>query len=148
MSRGVSWAIYLNLFWALTVLGSVLASMILKFLKQGGTMVTCEMSKETDNCIYFVIYIQGKSQASHFHVLPVKKWLYGAYLRQVLAQRWMKFQTKLQSASATGISFGPMLLDRGRLKYKLEVAPFDDFHAALEKAMGKRGSQPKQVLKF
>jgi len=30
----------------------------------------------------------------------------------------------------------------------MELVPFNDFHTALDKALGKLGSQPKQVLTF
>lgn len=31
---------------------------------------------------------------------------------------------------------------------RMELVPFDDFSSALDKALGKLGSQPKQVIKF
>lgn len=40
------------------------------------------------------------------------------------------------------------LAREGKLKYEMELVSFDDFHTALDKALGKLGSQPKQVLKF
>jgi len=30
----------------------------------------------------------------------------------------------------------------------MELVPFKDFHLALDKALGKHGSQPKQVITF
>ncbi|CAN4119018.1 unnamed protein product [Withania somnifera] len=36
----------------------------------------------------------------------------------------------------------------GKLKYEMELVPFNDFRKALDKAMGKHGSQRKQVLIF
>ncbi|XVF20173.1 hypothetical protein REPUB_Repub11eG0175300 [Reevesia pubescens] len=40
------------------------------------------------------------------------------------------------------------LAQEGKLKYEMELVPFDNFHTALDKALGKLGSQPKQVIKF
>ncbi|XP_058748478.1 protein MAIN-LIKE 2-like isoform X3 [Vicia villosa] len=40
------------------------------------------------------------------------------------------------------------LVQDGKLKYKMELTPFNDFNTALDKALGKLGSQPKQVIKF
>ncbi|XP_038994834.1 enoyl-[acyl-carrier-protein] reductase, mitochondrial-like [Hibiscus syriacus] len=40
------------------------------------------------------------------------------------------------------------LAQEGKLKYEMELVPFDNFGTALEKAIGKHGSQPKQVIKF
>lgn len=31
---------------------------------------------------------------------------------------------------------------------RMELTPFNDFNTALDKALGKLGSQPKQVIKF
>lgn len=31
---------------------------------------------------------------------------------------------------------------------RMELVPFDDFSSALDKSLGKLGSQPKQVIKF
>ena len=40
------------------------------------------------------------------------------------------------------------LVHEGKLKYNMELAPFSDFNTSLDKALGKLGSQPKQVIKF
>lgn len=40
------------------------------------------------------------------------------------------------------------LTREGKLIYDMELVPFNNFQTALEKALGKLGSQPKQVIKF
>ncbi|XP_049367102.1 enoyl-[acyl-carrier-protein] reductase, mitochondrial-like [Solanum verrucosum] len=109
--------------------GGNAASLILKFLKQGGTMVTYGgMSKKP---------ITVSTSAFIFKELT----LTGFWL-----QRWMSSDKAEERQSMIDYLLG--LCRDGKLKYELEVARFDDFHTALEKAMGKRGRQPKQVLKF
>ncbi|XP_004251281.1 enoyl-[acyl-carrier-protein] reductase, mitochondrial [Solanum lycopersicum] len=109
--------------------GGNAASLILKFLKQGGTMVTYGgMSKKP---------ITVSTSAFIFKELT----LTGFWL-----QRWMSSDKAEERQSMIDYLLG--LCRDGKLKYELEVSPFDDFHTALEKAMGKRGRQPKQVLKF
>lgn len=109
--------------------GGNAASLILKFLKQGGTMVTYGgMSKKP---------ITVSTSAFIFKELT----LTGFWL-----QRWMSSDKAEERQTMIDYLLG--LCRDGKLKYELEVAPFDDFHTALEKAMGKRGRQPKQVLKF
>lgn len=109
--------------------GGNAASVILKFLKQGGTMVTYGgMSKKP---------ITVSTSSFIFKELTLK----GFWL-----QRWMSSDKSEERQSMINYLLG--LCRDGKLKYEFEVAPFDDFHTALEKAMGKRGSQPKQVLKF
>lgn len=109
--------------------GGNAASLILKFLKQGGTMVTYGgMSKKP---------ITVSTSSFIFKELT----LTGFWL-----QRWMSSDKAKERQSMIDYLLG--LCRDGKLKYELEVAPFDDFHTALEKAMGKRGRQPKQVLKF
>ncbi|KAK6776838.1 hypothetical protein RDI58_027839 [Solanum bulbocastanum] len=109
--------------------GGNAASLILKFLKQGGTMVTYGgMSKKP---------ITVSTSAFIFKELT----LTGFWL-----QRWMSSDKAEERQSMIDYLLG--LCRDGKLKYELEVAPFDDFDTALEKAMGKRGRQPKQVLKF
>ncbi|KAM3398586.1 enoyl-OS-acyl-carrier-protein [Capsicum galapagoense] len=109
--------------------GGNAASLILKFLKQGGTMVTYGgMSKKP-------ITVSTSSFIFKEHTLK------GFWL-----QRWMSSDKTEERQSMIDYLLG--LCRDGKLKYELEMAPFDDFHTALEKAMGKRGRQPKQVLKF
>ncbi|CAN0860008.1 Enoyl-[acyl-carrier-protein] reductase, mitochondrial [Linum grandiflorum] len=40
------------------------------------------------------------------------------------------------------------LAQEGKLKYEMELVPFDSFGVSLDKALGKLGSQPKQVIIF
>uniref|UniRef100_A0A1S3XE37 Probable trans-2-enoyl-CoA reductase, mitochondrial n=1 Tax=Nicotiana tabacum TaxID=4097 RepID=A0A1S3XE37_TOBAC len=109
--------------------GGTAASLVLKFLKQGGTMVTYGgMSKRP---------ITVSTSSYIFKELT---------LRGFWLQRWMSSDKAEECRSMIDYLLG--LCRDGKLKYELEVAPFDDFHSGLEKAMGKRGSQPKQVLKF
>ncbi|KAG4945307.1 hypothetical protein JHK87_041314 [Glycine soja] len=51
-------------------------------------------------------------------------------------------QCVIQIAKSRGIPNINIIRDR------MELTPFDDFNTALDKAMGKLGSQPKQVIKF
>ncbi|KAL4610325.1 hypothetical protein ACB092_08G042800 [Castanea dentata] len=109
--------------------GGNAASLVLKFLRQSGTMVTYGgMSKKP---------ITVSTSSFIFKDLS---------LRGFWLQKWM--------SSDKANECRPMidyLLDRareGKLKYEMELVPFNDFHTALDKALGKLGSQPKQVLTF
>ncbi|XP_050213939.1 enoyl-[acyl-carrier-protein] reductase, mitochondrial [Mercurialis annua] len=105
------------------------ASLVLKFLRQGGTMVTYDgMSKKpvtvsTSSFIFKDLSLRGF-------------WL----------QKWMTSDKAKECRDM--IDYLLCLAREGKLKYEMEVVPFDDFHTALDKALGKQGSQPKQVLKF
>jgi len=63
---------------------------------------------------------------------------------------WMQNWTNLHTVN----EFKPMtdyllrLVRDGQLKYIMETVPFQDFNAALQKALGKQGHSPKQVLVF
>ncbi|TVU01226.1 hypothetical protein EJB05_53328, partial [Eragrostis curvula] len=109
--------------------GGNAASLVLKFLRQGGTMVTYGgMSKKpvTVPTSYFIfkdISLQGF-------------WL----------QKWMN-SDKADDCRTT-IDYLLGLVHEGKLKYEMEVSPLTDFSLALEKAMGKHGSHPKQVIRF
>lgn len=46
------------------------------------------------------------------------------------------------------ILYSVLMLAYSQFSYRMEMVPFNDFHTALEKAMGKQGSRGKQVLKF
>ncbi|KAM4095493.1 hypothetical protein ACJW30_08G033400 [Castanea mollissima] len=105
--------------------GGNAASLVLKFLRQSGTMVTYGgMSKKP---------ITVSTSSFIFKDLS---------LRGFWLQKWM--------SSDKANECRPMidyLLDRareGKLKYEMELVPFNDFHTALDKALGKLGSQPKQ----
>ncbi|EEF32141.1 enoyl-[acyl-carrier-protein] reductase, mitochondrial [Ricinus communis] len=105
------------------------ASLVLKFLRQGGTMVTYGgMSKKpvtvsTSSFIFKDLSLRGF-------------WL----------QKWMTSDKAKECRNM--IDYLLCLAQEGKLKYEMELVPFDDFHVALDKALGKLGSQPKQVLKF
>ncbi|XP_043697572.1 enoyl-[acyl-carrier-protein] reductase, mitochondrial [Telopea speciosissima] len=105
------------------------ATLVLKFLRQGGTMVTYGgMSKKpvtvsTSSFIFKDLALRGF-------------WL----------QKWTTSERAKESRPM--IDYLLDLVRRGELKYEMELVPFDDFHVALDKALGKLGSHPKQVLKF
>lgn len=105
------------------------ASLVLKFLRQGGTMVTYGgMAKKpitisTSSFIFKDLALRGF-------------WL----------QKWMISDKKI--ACRPMIDYLLNLVQSGKLKYEMELVPFSDFNVALDKAMGKLGSQPKQVIKF
>ncbi|KAI4322200.1 hypothetical protein L6164_021917 [Bauhinia variegata] len=109
--------------------GGNAASLVLKFLRQGGTMVTYGgMSKKpvtvsTSSFIFKELSLRGF-------------WL----------QRWLSTEKAGQSREMIDRLLG--LVRDGKLKYEMELVPFNNFHTALDKALGKLGSQPKQVIKF
>ncbi|XP_060168883.1 enoyl-[acyl-carrier-protein] reductase, mitochondrial-like [Lycium barbarum] len=111
----------------LNCVGGNAATLLVKFLKQGGTMVTYGgMSRDpvvvsTSNFIFKDITLKGF-------------WL----------QEWKLSKTKYRD----WIDYLLGLARAGKLKYEMELVSFNDFHKALEKAMGKHGSQRKQVLIF
>ncbi|KAF0889679.1 hypothetical protein E2562_030157 [Oryza meyeriana var. granulata] len=113
----------------LNCVGGNAASVILKILRQGGTMVTYGgMSKKpvtvsTSSFIFKDLSLRGF-------------WL----------QKWMN--SDKAEESRTVIDYLLDLVHEGKLKYEMELTPFSDFRLALEKALGKHGSRPKQVLKF
>ncbi|CAK8536179.1 unnamed protein product [Lathyrus sativus] len=105
------------------------ASLVLKFLRRGGTMVTYGgMSKRpvtvsTSSFIFKELSLRGF-------------WL----------QNWLNTDKTEEGRRMIDRLLG--LVQDGKLKYKMELTPFDDFNTALDKALGKLGSQPKQVIKF
>ncbi|XP_052190572.1 enoyl-[acyl-carrier-protein] reductase, mitochondrial isoform X2 [Diospyros lotus] len=107
--------------------GGNAASLVLKFLRQGGTMVTYGgMSKKpitvsTSSFIFKDVALRGF-------------WL----------QKWMS-SDKAQECRKM-IDYLLSLVREGKLT--TELVPFSAFHTALDKALGKFGSQPKQVIKF
>ncbi|KAE9463496.1 hypothetical protein C3L33_04601, partial [Rhododendron williamsianum] len=84
------------------------ASLVLKFLRQGGTM---DLS-----------------------------------LRGFWLQKWMSSDKAKECRKM--IDHLSSIVREGKLTYEMELVPFSDFHTALDKALGKLGSQPKQVIKF
>ncbi|XP_015874172.3 enoyl-[acyl-carrier-protein] reductase, mitochondrial isoform X1 [Ziziphus jujuba] len=109
--------------------GGNAASLVLKFLRQGGTMVTYGgMSKKP---------ITVSTSSFIFKNLS---------LRGFWLQKWMSADKAKECRGM--IDYLLDLAREGKLKYEMEVTPFDDFHIALDKALGKQGSQPKQIIKF
>lgn len=111
----------------LNCIGGNAANMVVKFLKQGGTMVTYGgMSKKpiTISTPYFI-----------FKDISLK-----GYLLQEKNLDETQYRCSIDHLLA--------LVRAGILQYEMEMVPFKDFHVALEKAMGKQGSQRKQILKF
>ncbi|KAL8208598.1 hypothetical protein R6Q57_008010 [Mikania cordata] len=109
--------------------GGNASSLVLKFLRQGGTMVTYGgMAKKP---------VTVSTSSFIFKELSLK----GFWL-----QKWLS-PDKTEACRET-IDYLLGLIREGKLKYNMELAPFSEFHAALDKALGKHGSQPKQVIKF
>ncbi|GLT33842.1 hypothetical protein SLA2020_084000 [Shorea laevis] len=109
--------------------GGNAASLVLKFLRMGGTMVTYGgMSKKP---------ITVSTSSFIFKDLSLK----GFWL-----QKWLTSDKAKECRSM--IDYLLCLAREGKLKYQMELVPFDNFHTALDKALGKLGSQPKQVIKF
>uniref|UniRef100_A0ACD5YJT3 Uncharacterized protein n=1 Tax=Avena sativa TaxID=4498 RepID=A0ACD5YJT3_AVESA len=109
--------------------GGNAASLILKLLRQGGTMVTYGgMSKKpvtvsTSSFIFKDISLRGF-------------WL----------QKWMNSDKAQDCRTMVDYLLG--LMKEDKLKYEMELTPFSEFGLALDKALGKHGSPPKQVLRF
>lgn len=105
------------------------ASVVLKFLRPGGTMVTYGgMAKKpvtvsTSSFIFKDLSLRGF-------------WL----------QKWMSSDKAEECRNM--IDYLLDLVREGKLRYEMELTPFNNFHVALDKALGKLGSQPKQVIKF
>ncbi|KAL5581155.1 hypothetical protein UlMin_013597 [Ulmus minor] len=109
--------------------GGDAASLVLKFLRQGGTMVTYGgMSKKP---------ITVSTSSFIFKDLSLK----GFWLQKLLSSEKAKECTSM-------IDYLLELVREGKLRYEMELVPFDNFHIALDKSMGKLGSQPKQVITF
>ncbi|KAI3450496.1 hypothetical protein Pfo_007161 [Paulownia fortunei] len=109
--------------------GGNAASLVLKFLKHGGTMVTYGgMSKKP---------ITVSTSSFIFKDLS---------LRGFWLQKWMSSDKAKECREMIDYLLG--LTHSGELKYDMELCPFDQFPSALDKALGKLGSQPKQVIKF
>ncbi|KAL5716802.1 trans-2-enoyl-CoA reductase (NADPH) [Ranunculus cassubicifolius] len=105
------------------------ASLVLKFLRQGGTMVTYGgMSKKpvtvsTSSFIFKDIALRG---------FWLQKWLSAGKSEECRVM----------------IDYLLAVVKEGELKYEMQLVPFDDFSMALDKSLGKQGSQPKQILQF
>ncbi|XP_063943112.1 enoyl-[acyl-carrier-protein] reductase, mitochondrial isoform X2 [Daucus carota subsp. sativus] len=113
----------------LNCVGGNAASLVIKFLRRGGTMVTYGgMSKKP---------ITVSTSSFIFKELSLR----GFYL-----QNFMTSSRAEECKSSIDYLLG--LMREGKLTYDMEFAPLDDFHLALDKSLGKLGSQPKQVIKF
>ncbi|KAK9279531.1 hypothetical protein L1049_013210 [Liquidambar formosana] len=105
------------------------ASLVLKFLRQGGTMVTYGgMAKKP---------ITVSTSSFIFKDLS---------LRGFWLQKWMNSDKAEECRSM--VDYLLDLVREGKLKYEMELSPFNEFHTALDKALGKLGSQPKQIIQF
>ncbi|GMH10339.1 hypothetical protein Nepgr_012180 [Nepenthes gracilis] len=109
--------------------GGNAASLVLKFLRNGGTMVTYGgMSKKP---------ITVSTSSFIFKDLS---------LRGFWLQKWMSTEKAGECRNMIDHLLG--LVRAGKLKYEMEMVPFNDFPTALDKALGKQGSHPKQVIAF
>ncbi|KAG2312540.1 hypothetical protein Bca4012_027089 [Brassica carinata] len=109
--------------------GGNAASLVLKFLRERGTMVTYGgMSKKP---------ITVSTTSFIFKDLALK----GFWL-----QNWLSLGKVKECREMIDYLLG--LARDGKLQYETELAPFDEFPVALDKALGKVGRQPKQVITF
>ncbi|KAF4354606.1 hypothetical protein F8388_009597 [Cannabis sativa] len=109
--------------------GGNAASLVLKFLRHGGTMVTYGgMSKKP---------ITVSTSSFIFKDLS---------LRGFWLQKWLGADNAKECRRM--IDYLLDLAREGKLRYEMELVPFDNFSTSLDKALGKLGSQPKQVIKF
>ncbi|CAL1352974.1 unnamed protein product [Linum trigynum] len=105
------------------------ASLVLKFLRQGGTMVTYGgMAKKP---------VTVSTSAFIFKELSLRGFFLHNWLGSDKATECNKMIDYLLS-----------LAKEEKLRYKMELVPFNNFNVALDKALGKLGSQPKQVITF
>ncbi|KAJ7530002.1 hypothetical protein O6H91_15G074700 [Diphasiastrum complanatum] len=113
----------------LNCVGGTAATGVLKLLGESGTMVTYggmakkPVTTSTAAFIFKDVRLQGF-------------WL----------QKWMSSHRQEDFMSMTEYLLG--LVRVGRLKYLMEKVAFSNFESALQKALGKAGSAPKQVLTF
>ncbi|KAF5184356.1 Enoyl-[acyl-carrier-protein] reductase protein [Thalictrum thalictroides] len=105
------------------------ASLVLRLLRQGGTMVTYggmarkPVTVSTSSFIFKDLALRGF-------------WL----------QKWMSAGKAKECRAMIDQLLD--IIQEGKLKYEMQLVPFDEFSVALDKALGNQGSQPKQVLKF
>lgn len=109
--------------------GGNAASLTMRFLRKGGTMVTYGgMSKE---------HVNVSTSSFIFKDLSFKGfWLWN----------WVN-SDKVEDCKKM-IDYLLDLVKEGKLTYQTELTPFRDFGLALDKAQGKLGAQPKQVVSF
>ncbi|XP_010507219.1 PREDICTED: probable trans-2-enoyl-CoA reductase, mitochondrial [Camelina sativa] len=109
--------------------GGNAASLVLKYLREGGTMVTYggmsrrPITVSTTSFIFKDLALRGF-------------WL----------QSWLSMGKVKECREMIDYLLG--LARDGKLKYETELVPFDEFPVALDKALGKLGRQPKQVITF
>ncbi|KAG7564607.1 Polyketide synthase enoylreductase domain [Arabidopsis suecica] len=109
--------------------GGNAASLVLKYLREGGTMVTYGgMSKKP---------ITVSTTSFIFKDLA---------LRGFWLQSWLSMGKVKECREMIDYLLG--LARDGKLKYETELVPFDEFPVGLDKALGKLGRQPKQVITF
>ncbi|KAL9232549.1 hypothetical protein vseg_007649 [Gypsophila vaccaria] len=107
--------------------GGNAASLVLKFMRNGGTMVTYGgMSKKP---------VTVSTSSFIFKDLSLR----GFWLQKLMS-------TERASECRNMIDKLLHLVRDGKIKYEMELVPFNDFHSALDTALGKQGSRPKQVL--
>ncbi|CAN0860006.1 Enoyl-[acyl-carrier-protein] reductase, mitochondrial [Linum grandiflorum] len=116
--------------------GGNAASLVLKFLRQGGAMVTYGGMSKRPITVPTSAFIFKASPIS-----PQELSLKGFWL-----QNWLG-SDKTKECRKT-IDYLLSLAQEGKLKYEMELVPFDSFGVSLDKALGKLGSQPKQVIIF
>ncbi|KFK33945.1 hypothetical protein AALP_AA5G082000 [Arabis alpina] len=109
--------------------GGNAASLVLKYLREGGTMVTYGgMSKKP---------ITVSTTSFIFKDLA---------LRGFWLQNWLSMDKVKECREMIDYLLG--LARDGKLKYETELVPFEEFPVALDKALGKLGKHPKQVIRF
>ncbi|CAN8268294.1 unnamed protein product [Cochlearia groenlandica] len=109
--------------------GGNTASLVLKYLREGGTMVTYGgMSKKP---------ITVSTTSFIFKDLA---------LRGFWLQNWLTLGKVKECREMLDYLLG--LARDGKLKYETELVPFEEFNVGLDKSLGKVGRQPKQVIIF
>ncbi|GJR93503.1 enoyl-[acyl-carrier-protein] reductase, mitochondrial [Tanacetum coccineum] len=132
--------------------GGSAATLVLKFLRQGGTMVTYGgMAKKpaTVSTSAFIFQANVPDPALGFNCVGgsaatlVLKFLRQGGTMVTYGGTAKKPVTVSTSAFIFQVSdvFSILILS-------IELAPFDEVYMALDKSFGKLGSQPKQVIKF
>ncbi|KAL1827610.1 hypothetical protein ACET3Z_006022 [Daucus carota] len=109
--------------------GGNAATLVMKFLRQRGTMVTYGgMSKKP---------VTVSTSAFIFKELSLR----GFWLQNLVSSAKGE-----ECKSMVDYLLG--LARDGKLTYGMESTPFKNFHVGLDKSLGKLGSQPKQIIKF
>ncbi|CAI0376475.1 unnamed protein product [Linum tenue] len=112
------------------------ASLVLKFLRQGGTMVTYGGMAKKPVTVSTSAFIFKASQS-----LCCELSLRGFFLHN-----WLGSDKATECNRM--INYLLSLAKEEKLRYQMELVPFNNFNLALDKALGKLGSQPKQVITF